>query len=433
MSYTKIKNLCASFFDSRLDFRVRLFNVLAVAGVWISVATIVLNLITGMWTSAVLSAMLALLSGGLLIFTYKTGRYKIGYITTIVSIFMILFPMQFFASGGYKGGMPSLFIFAVLFTVLMLEGKAALLVSLAEIAEYTAICIFGYCNPRYVTWFATELEMLTDTLVTTTAVSISCGIVMFLHIREYAMQRKQLSRQNEQLKLHDETKSVFLTTVAHEIKNPLNAINLHARDTFELLDEPQPNIEIMKENQKTIEKMVVRIDRIVVELMDTVAIEQGRLSLDIAPLRLSRLLTEAANTYFGKNYTGGNILKLELDETLPPINADYARIMQVVTNLLSNSMQHTKNGIITISLKNYGERQLVSVSDTGEGMGEELKNKALEGYVSVSKEYWRHGIGLYVCHKIITAHKGDIWIESELGKGTAVSFTLPQSEDMQDG
>ena len=433
MSYTKIKNLCASFFDSRLDFRVRLFNVLAVAGVWISVATIVLNLITGMWTSAVLSAMLALLSGGLLIFTYKTGRYKIGYITTIVSIFMILFPMQFFASGGYKGGMPSLFIFAVLFTVLMLEGKVALLVSLAEIAEYTAICIFGYCNPRYVTWFATELEMLTDTLVTTTAVSISCGIVMFLHIREYAMQRKQLSRQNEQLKLHDETKSVFLTTVAHEIKNPLNAINLHARDTFELLDEPQPNIEIMKENQKTIEKMVVRIDRIVVELMDTVAIEQGRLSLDIAPLRLSRLLTEAANTYFGKNYTGGNTLKLELDETLPPINADYARIMQVVTNLLSNSMQHTKNGIITISLKNYGERQLVSVSDTGEGMGEELKNKALEGYVSVSKEYWRHGIGLYVCHKIITAHKGDIWIESELGKGTAVSFTLPQSEDMQDG
>lgn len=430
MSYTKFKNLCAGFFDSRLDFRVRLFNVLAVAGVGISVATFILNLITGMWTSAVLSAMLALLSGGLLVFTYKTGRYKIGYITTIISIFMILFPMQFFASGGYKGGMPSLFIFAVLFTVLMLEGKAALLVSLAEIAEYTAICIFGYCNPQYVTWFATEAEMLTDTLVTTMAVSVSCGIVMFLHIREYAMQRKQLARQNEQLKHHDETKSVFLTTVAHEIKNPLNAINLHARDTFELLDEPQPDIEIMKKNQKTIEKMVVRIDRIVVELMDTVAIEQGRLSLDIAPLRLSRLLTEAANTYFGKNYTGGNTLKLELDETLPPINADYARIMQVVTNLLSNSMQHTKNGIITISLKNYGERQLVSVSDTGEGMGEELKNKALEGYVSVSKEYWRHGIGLYVCHKIITAHKGDIWIESELGKGTTVSFTLPQSEDM---
>ena len=110
MSYTKFKNLCAGFFDSRLDFRVRLFNVLAVAGVGISVATFILNLITGMWTSAVLSAMFALLSGGLLVFTYKTGRYKIGYITTIVSIFMILFPMQFFASGGYKGGMPSLFI-----------------------------------------------------------------------------------------------------------------------------------------------------------------------------------------------------------------------------------------------------------------------------------------------------------------------------------
>ncbi len=427
--YAKIKNFTARIFDSGIDFRIRLFTVLAIAGVGISAATLVLNIITSMWTSAILSALLTLLSAGLLIFTYKTGKYQIGYTVTIVTIFMIFFPMLFFASGGYKSGMPSMFIFAVLFTVLMLDGIKALLVSLAEISEYITVSVIGYLNPQLVTWFHTDAEMLTDILVTTSAVSISCGIVLFLHLREYESQRKQLADQNEQLKRHDEVKSVFLTTVAHEIKNPLNAINLHARDTFELLDEPQPEIETMKENQKTIEKMVVRIDHIVVELMDTVAIEQGRLALDISSVRLFQLLREAAETCFGKNNTGDNKLVFNLDENLPPIQADYARIIQVITNLLSNSMQHTKNGIITITLRQQDSNQLVSVSDNGEGMRDEIKEKAFDGYVSVSREYWRHGIGLFVCHQIIEAHGGKIWIESELGKGTAVSFTLPFVED----
>lgn len=425
---TNIKKFAVRFFDRELDFRVRLFNVLAIAGTAISAATLLLNMITAMWASAALSAVLTVLSAGLLIFTYKTGKYRVGYLVTIAVIFMLLFPILFFTSGGYRGGMPSMFIFAVLFTVLMLEGKTALFVSVAEILEYIAVSVIGYLNPGLVTWFAAESEMLADILITTTAVAVSCGVVLYLHLREYEAQRVKLAEQNDRLKRNDEVKSVFLTTVAHEIKNPLNAINLHARDTFELLDEPNPEIQIMKENQKTIEKMVVRIDSIVVELMDTVAIEQGRLSLDLAPVRLSQLLREAAEKYFGKADTADNKLVLELDDTLPLISADYARIMQVVTNLLSNSLRHTKNGVIVISLKKQNSEQIVSVSDNGTGMSDEIKARAFDGYVSVSDEYWRHGIGLYVSRRIVEAHGGKIWIESEPGRGTAVSFTLPDSE-----
>lgn len=425
---TNIKKFAVRFFDRELDFRVRLFNVLAIAGTAISAATLLLNMITAMWASAALSAVLTVLSAGLLIFTYKTGKYRVGYLVTIAVIFMLLFPILFFTSGGYRGGMPSMFIFAVLFTVLMLEGKTALFVSVAEILEYIAVSVIGYLNPGLVTWFAAESEMLADILITTTAVAVSCGVVLYLHLREYEAQRVKLAEQNDRLKRNDEVKSVFLTTVAHEIKNPLNAINLHARDTFELLDEPNPEIQIMKENQKTIEKMVVRIDRIVVELMDTVAIEQGRLSLDLAPVRLSQLLREAAEKYFGKADTADNKLVLELDDTLPLISADYARIMQVVTNLLSNSLRHTKNGVIVISLKKQNSEQIVSVSDNGTGMSDEIKARAFDGYVSVSDEYWRHGIGLYVSRRIVEAHGGKIWIESEPGRGTDVSFTLPDSE-----
>ena len=140
-------------------------------------------------------------------------------------------------------------------------------------------------------------------------------------------------------------------------------------------------------------------------------------------------MREAAQIYFGKNDTKDNKIVLKLDDNLPPISADYARIMQVVTNLLSNSLRHTENGIIEITLKKQSFCQLISVSDNGDGMTEEIKAKAFDGYVSVSKEYWRHGIGLYVCRKIVEAHGGKIWIESVLGRGTEISFTLPYAEE----
>lgn len=424
----KIKEMRMRFFDRELDFRVRLFNVLAIAGTAISLAATVVNLITSMWVSAAVSGLLAVLSFALTYFTYKTGKYQTGYIITIIAIFMVFFPMLFFTSGGYKGGTPALFIFAVLFTTLMLEGKWAILVSFAEIAEYVIIAVIAYKDPTLVTWFATEWEMLADIIFTTIAVCIACGTVIFFHLREYEAQRIKLSEQNEQLKHYSEAKSVFLTTVAHEIKNPLNAINLYAHDTVELLDEKDPDINTMRANQNTIEKMVLRIDRIVVELMDTVAIEQGRLSLDLAPVRLSHLLRETTEIYFNKNNTGENRLILKLDEKLPPIVADSARIIQVVTNLLSNSMQHTKNGFIMITLKGNSKSQIVSVTDNGEGMSEEIKSKVFGGYISVNKEKWRHGIGLFVSRQIIEAHEGKVWIESELGKGTTVSFSLPYGE-----
>ncbi len=113
---------------------------------------------------------------------------------------------------------------------------------------------------------------------------------------------------------------------------------------------------------------------------------------------------------------------------LPEISADPERLIQVVTNLISNAERHTQNGTITISLTGEPGWQTICVSDTGTGMSEEMRKNALKGYVSADKDYWRHGIGLYVCHQIITAHGGKIWLKSKEGEGTQVFFSLPEEE-----
>ena len=405
----KLRDIFHSLFSPTLDFRVRLFNILASGGTIISLIMAFLSFGTGSWGNVLINFALVVISGGLFLYSYYSGKYQRCYLITIVLIFLIVFPIMFFTSGGYHGGMPAFFVFAIIFTVLMLEKWRALIVSLLEIVLYMGLCLVAYHFPDSVTPFATEKDRLADVLLAFVSVSIVCGIVLYFHLKEYNQQQILLKEQNQRLRSLDNAKSTFLTTVAHEIKNPLNSISLHARDTSELLEE-EP------------------LDRIVLDLMDTVSIEQGRLALSLVPSDLGTLLHSVEKDFSSHPSSGNNQLVLTIQPNLPEISADPERLIQVVTNLISNAERHTQNGTITISLTGEPGWQTICVSDTGTGMSEEMRKNALKGYVSADKDYWRHGIGLYVCHQIITAHGGKIWLKSKEGEGTQVFFSLPEEE-----
>ena len=425
--FQNILTFFRSLFSPKLDFRVRLFNILALGGTIISLLMAFFS-IGSSWLNFFMNALLVLVSGGLFVYSYKSGRYQRCYLITIVLIFLVFFPIMFFTSGGYHGGMPSFFVFAIIFTVLMLEKHRAVLVSLAEIFVHLSLCVFAYIHPDKITPFASEADRLTDIVSAFLCVSIVCGIVLYFHLKEYNRQQILLEEQNERLRQYDNAKSTFLTTVAHEIRNPLNSISLHARDTSELLEEEPLDFPLMQENLRTIERSVMRIDRIVTDLMDTVSIEQGRLTLSPAPVNLRQILTSVKKDYENHSGSHKNQLYLSIPDRLPEISADAERLIQVVSNLISNAERHTQNGTITLSVTDSEHWQTVCVSDTGSGMSEEMRKNALKGYVSADKDYWRHGIGLYVCHQIITAHHGKIWIESKEGEGTRVFFSLPKGE-----
>ena len=420
----KLRDIFHSLFSPTLDFRVRLFNILASGGTIISLIMAFLSFGTGSWGNVLINFALVVISGGLFLYSYYSGKYQRCYLITIVLIFLIVFPIMFFTSGG----MPAFFVFAIIFTVLMLEKWRALIVSLLEIVLYMGLCLVAYHFPDSVTPFATEKDRLADVLLAFVSVSIVCGIVLYFHLKEYNQQQILLKEQNQRLRSLDNAKSTFLTTVAHEIKNPLNSIALHARDTSELLEEEPLDFSLMQQNLRTIEQSVMRIDRIVLDLMDTVSIEQGRLALSLVPSDLGTLLHSVEKDFSSHPSSGNNQLVLTIQPDLPEISADPERLIQVVTNLISNAERHTRNGTITISLTGEPGWQTICVSDTGTGMSEEMQKNALKGYVSADKDYWRHGIGLYVCHQIITAHGGKIWLKSKEGEGTQVFFSLPEEE-----
>ncbi len=404
------------------DVKVRLFNILALGGMFTCVVVFIYNIVYTDMRSVSIITCLFILSAALLTYAQKTGNYKPCYIITVICIFLIGFPMLFFANGGYHGGMPATFVFAVVFTVLMLDRKYGILVALFELAFYISLCIIAYVYPQTVTYFSTEFSIMVDVAMAFTISSIVCAGCLYLHLQEYDVQQQKLVVQNEHLKMYNDAKSTFLTTVAHEIRNPLTAISANARDTKERLEDDEQ--EGLNTNLETIENIVMRIDRILTDLMDTVSIEQGKFTVCKAPVKLEAVLREAADNFTKDIQRTNNTIEIRTPP-LEPIMADHERLLQVMNNLLSNAIKHTRNGTIVLSLNQEDGYQTVNVIDTGGGMEKTVRDKVFKGYVSMSKEYWRHGIGLYVCHQIISAHNGEIFVGDTGGKGTKITFNLP--------
>ncbi|MDR1626468.1 MAG: sensor histidine kinase, partial [Spirochaetia bacterium] len=134
-----------AFFRKELDFRARLFNVLALAGAVISLAVAGLGPFTGAAPMNSLACLFSfLLAAGFLYYSNRSGNYRVFYIITIVVVFILLFPVMFFSAGGYRSGMPVFFVFAVVFTVFMLDGKAAFFMPVLELLVYTGLCLYAF-------------------------------------------------------------------------------------------------------------------------------------------------------------------------------------------------------------------------------------------------------------------------------------------------
>lgn len=418
------------FRENVSDIHARRYVAMGVSGSITAAIMAILNFSNNMYLAASIDVFLAISAMSVLIYSIRTKKYEQCFLLIISVAFFILLPILYFASGGYASGMPAFLLYAIVFTISTLAPGKALVFSILETILYLAICFISYIYPSTVTWIKSGAYLFWSVFSGVVCVSASIVIVIYITQFEYQIQRKTLEQQNQTLRHYDEMKNSFLTTVAHEIKNPLAAISIHTRDSKEILEEDTIDIPQLQENLKITNQIVGRINRILLDLMDTVSIEQGRLSLSLNPIYLSAVIQESARFYFDDNNINGNVLKLDIDENLPAINGDLPRLLQVLNNLISNADRHTKNGTITVSLRPHEKGQMISVSDTGSGMSEYMRNNALTGYVSASKDYWRHGIGLYVCNQIVTAHGGDIWIDSEVGKGTTISFVLPTEKEM---
>jgi len=232
------------------------------------------------------------------------------------------------------------------------------------------------------------------------------------------------------LKQLERTREEFVANVSHELRTPLSLIKGYVET---LLDGARQNPEVAERFLKIIERNAQRLDLLIQDLLTISALESGRMKLNPQPVELHSLAEKVLNDLHSKAEARGATLLNHLPPALLA-QVDANRVDQVFANLVDNAVKYGRNqGRVVVGGKIADSGMIeVFVNDDGPGIPTEALDRVFERFYRVDKARSRDqggtGLGLSIVKHIIQSHGGEVWVESEPGKGATFYFTLPATK-----
>jgi signal transduction histidine kinase len=251
-----------------------------------------------------------------------------------------------------------------------------------------------------------------------------------IRLVEHAAVAIENTRLYQAVRQADEYKSQFISIVSHELKIPMTSIRGYA----DLIRQGAAG-EINDQQAKFLNTIITNVDRmadLVSDLSDISRIDTGRLRVTLEPLPLAELVRNTAAAMRPQFEAKQQVLHLKLGDGLPMVVADHNRLVQVMTNLLSNANKYTpEGGEITIQAAEEGSRIRLSVEDRGIGLSKDDQAKLFSQFFRSEEPEVREqtgwGLGLYVTRRLLELMGGSIGMKSELGAGSTFWIMLPAS------
>ncbi len=238
---------------------------------------------------------------------------------------------------------------------------------------------------------------------------------------------REIADKGKQLEVASRHKSDFLASMSHELRTPLNAI-LGFNEM--ILGQVYGEVPVdMKEPLEDIQKSGRHLLRLINNVLDLAKIEAGRMELSLADYSVQDTVESVRATLRPLAAEKGLEFLATVPNDLPLAYGDGGRITQCLMNLAGNSLKFTKAGRVEISVAAKGENLLYKVADTGIGIPPDkiasLFTEFKQTDAAIASEYGGTGLGLSISKKFVEMHGGRIWVESELGKGSAFIFEVP--------
>jgi signal transduction histidine kinase len=239
-------------------------------------------------------------------------------------------------------------------------------------------------------------------------------------------QNRQLSESEKQLKISNATKDKFFSIIAHDLKNPFQAL-------YSLTQHINKNIE--RYNKKDLEEKLNVIHhsadqllKLLENLLHWSRSQRGKMNFNKREIILSDLVNQNIELLKMNAEKKRIDLAFEVDENLI-VKADYDSINTVLRNLISNAIKYTENGSVRVFTETMNNNKVkVAVSDTGVGMTREEKEKLFKVDQNFSTKGTQNeegtGLGLILCKEFVNKHNEEIWVESKKGEGSTFCFTL---------
>jgi signal transduction histidine kinase len=238
---------------------------------------------------------------------------------------------------------------------------------------------------------------------------------------------QELEEKNDQLEAANKHKSQFLANVSHELRTPLNSIIGFTRL---VLRKTEGQIEkLQKENMQKVLISSEHLLNLINGLLDLAKIESGKMEAYVETFKLDDIMRMATTTVEPMLKNGRVKLITEIAPDLPPLKTDRDKLKQSVLNLLSNAVKFTEKGEIKVAAWRDNGSLKLTVSDTGIGMKKEALDLIFDEFrqadMSSTRRYGGTGLGLAIVRRFINLLGGEIAVESEEGKGSKFTITMP--------
>ncbi|MBB4265840.1 ATP-binding protein [Roseospira visakhapatnamensis] len=226
-------------------------------------------------------------------------------------------------------------------------------------------------------------------------------------------------------------KTRFLANMSHELRTPLNAVVLHAEM---IADEAQDvgNAQMI-EDSTNIKDAARHLLDLINGILDLARIEAGRTELSLEPIDLELFVSEIRSMAQALAVAKGNTVRIETWGLPATITADRVKLRQCLLNLISNAAKFTEKGIITVEVSHRPDRLNMAVTDTGIGMTDEQMTRVFDLFEQANSyihgQFGGSGIGLALTRSIMDLMGGTVMVESEVGKGTRFSLSVPLAVD----
>jgi two-component system sensor histidine kinase ChiS len=240
----------------------------------------------------------------------------------------------------------------------------------------------------------------------------------------------ELEDKNADLLKMDQLKNEFLANTSHELKTPLNGIIGIAESLIDGATGKLSKATIF--NLSLIFSSGRRLTQLVNDLLDFSQLKHKKIELKTKPVGM-RELTDVV-LMLCRSLVGKKSLQLlnKIDADIPPVDADENRVQQILHNLIGNAIKFTESGTVEVSAVVVNDKLEITVADTGIGIPADKLDRIFESFEqadgSIAREYGGAGLGLAVTKQLVQLHGGDIRVESTVGIGSRLTFTLPLSE-----
>lgn len=230
-----------------------------------------------------------------------------------------------------------------------------------------------------------------------------------------------------QLERLERVRQEFLSNISHELRTPLTSILAYV-ETLEdsAIDDPDNNRRFLAVIRRNAERM----HGLIADIAELSQIESGNVSLDIRELRLSALVDEIFTAVTSKA-AARNVVLVNDVPVDGHVRADLMRLEQMITNLVDNAIKFNRpSGTVTVAVRVEGDKDLVSVTDTGEGILSDNLNRIFERFYRIDRGRTRDvggtGLGLAIVKHLARLHGGEVSVTSVLGQGTVFTIELPR-------